>query len=147
MRTVTLLSLLLVCTLVLASDDYKTWSKDHANAKTALLRVLDNHEKAKEFFMAWEEDAPDQPRELVDFLAEKGDRNVSDFLDKVGKDGKALRKLHTDYPEAVRGFRQWVRDNPNAAHDLTKLKKPFKWLSSGGEVGAEPERKKKKKDK
>ena len=141
MRTKTYALLLVVSMMaagVSAAHPFKEWSLQHPEAKSKLLRILELHPRFSDSLCEIAESNPGLLQEYVEFLAEKGDRSTNDFEKKKGREARPVGQLHEKYGEVVRSFREWIRDNKDAAISLVKMKDGMKIMCKGGEVKEEP---------
>lgn len=108
--------------------DLATWSAANADCKARLVKLLEGSPNFRAAFWKYAEQSPDIVREWVAFLAEKGDRNTGDFVDKKGKAAKRLGGIHDDYADQMKGMREAIRDHPESMKSLFEDPATFRAL-------------------
>lgn len=117
----------LMCGASFGSEAYIRWSADHAESRKALLDLFERHGHMREALADANEDAG-IVSDWIEFLAAKGDRNTNDFVEKRGREAKAIKRIHEKYPEEVRAFREWIRDHEKASVELAHTREGMKQL-------------------
>lgn len=118
--------LLFVAGAAHAADHAERWTFDHPEAHRALLNLFDDKPNFRNKFLDVASEDPGIISKWVVFLAERGDRNTNDFVEKFGREAKGVKQMHENYAEHVRKFREWVRDHERAAVALADIRGGFK---------------------
>lgn len=126
MRILSCAVLLVLAQGLMAGDSVDRWAHENTRAHRALLDVFEGHPNFRGKFKDVCDDDARIVAKWVVFLAERGDRNTKDFVEKEGRDAKGIRQMHENYPEQVRDFRNWVRDYERAAVVLAEVKDGFR---------------------
>ena len=106
----------------LRAEDW-TWAKDHAEAKERLLKIFEKHAGFREAITEFSAEHHTIFKEMVDFLAEKNDHTVEEFIrlrNKEDKETPHLQKIHEKHREGMADFREWIKDHKDAAVSLTR---------------------------
>lgn len=127
MRTLLSVAVLfLIANAAVAADGADRWTIDNPEAHRALLKLFEDKPNFRGKFLDVAGEDPGIISKWVIFLAERGDRNTNDFVEKNGKDAKSVKQMHENYAEHVRGFREWIRDHERAAVALAEVRGGFK---------------------
>lgn len=144
------------------SPQGKAVARDLAEAKAAwrsarpaehvALRQALRNEKGLNALVEWDKRCPGQAAELTQFLLEKKGRNIPDFYTQKKAEAAALKRCHSQQPDSCRALVLWIRQYPDAARDLFKIKEGLGWAmeaspaanvrSAGNNVKARTEEKK-----
>lgn len=118
------LAVVLICCTAAASfaaDSVEKWARENWQAHRALIKVFDGHPNFRDKFAEETRDNAGVISEWMFFLADRGDRNTNDFVEKRGKEARGIKQLHENYGEHVRAFREWIRDHNEAAVALARI--------------------------
>ncbi|HYG75960.1 MAG TPA: hypothetical protein VEK08_13230 [Planctomycetota bacterium] len=124
MTRTTFIVLLLSAALSVAlpAGEGSRWAEEHPEARKKLHNVFAQFPRLRDELAGVAEEDPEMLREYVEFLAAKGDRNTKDFADKYGRKARDIKKIHEKMPEAVRAFREWIRDFEKGSVALARNK-------------------------
>jgi len=140
-------AVLLLCSV--QASEYSQWKADNADANDRVVKLLKDHPNFRGALNGVANTNLSGLQTYVDFLAEKGDRNTGDFIDKYPKEAKGIKRLHENYPEQIRALRETIRDHPKAMKALFANESTLDGAigaAEGREEKAEKKSKKKKKD-
>ena len=101
----------------LHAEDWK-WAKEHPEAKEQLLKIFEKHEGFRDAITTYSAEHHGTFKELVEFLAEKREHTVEEFIRDRKKDDEEtphLRKIHEKHREGMADFREWIKDHKDAA--------------------------------
>jgi hypothetical protein len=126
--------LMLGASLVAASgaraEDW-TWSKDHPEARERLLKIFEKHEGFREAMTTFSVEHHGIFKEMVEFLAEKGDHTIEKFVRARAREDKEtphLERIREKHKDAMEAFHNWIRDHKEAALALTHHERELEHL-------------------
>ena len=94
------------------------WETKYIAAKERIVKLLAAHPHFRDKLASFQESNSEVAKEWVEYLAAAGDHNTNTFIEQGGRRARPLVKIHEEYPEELKSFREWVRDNARAAVDL-----------------------------